>query len=58
MHAVVGMWDMDLALKEGQDEALPRVMVTRPLIDMSVRCPARTSPRRSTRRRVVKRSLC
>ncbi len=26
MHAVVGMWDMDLALKEGQDEALPAIM--------------------------------
>ena len=26
MHAVVGMWDMDLSLKEGQGEALPGIM--------------------------------
>jgi heme-degrading monooxygenase HmoA len=26
MHAVVGMWEMDLSLKERQDEALPGIM--------------------------------
>lgn len=26
MHAVVGMWEMDLSRKEGQDAALPGIM--------------------------------